>query len=200
MAGPHHHRHVCSSCVCVKLCLWKSLLQGNLGQFPCSQIMAEQIFPTVLPSAQFAEKINALSAEFSRRFVDSEAQKRRFELLCNPFATDVESAPTSLQMELTELQRNDMLKSKYASVGAAQFPCFLPDTMPQLHIQAAQMLSMFGNTYLCKVNKTPHRKRLTDEHLHFVLKISSTQSLTALIDELAPKKRCQVSGLYQCAE
>ena len=50
-----------------KLCLWKTqMLQGNLGHFPCCQIMAEQIFPAMLLSAQFAEKINALSAEFSR--------------------------------------------------------------------------------------------------------------------------------------
>ena len=96
-----------------KLCLWKTqMLQGNLGHFPCCQIMAEQIFSAVLPSAQFAEKINALSAEFSRRFADFEAQKGRFALPSNPFAIDVESAPTSLQMELIELQCNDMLKSR----------------------------------------------------------------------------------------
>ena len=104
----------------------------------------------VLPSAQLAEKINALNAEFSQRFADSEAQKRRFELLSNPSAIDVESAQTTLQMELIELQCNDMLKSKEDSVGAAQFPYFLPDTMPQLRTQAAQMLSMFGSTYLCE--------------------------------------------------
>ena len=40
-----------------KLCLWKTqVLQGNFCHFPCCQIMAEQIFPAVLPSAQFAEK------------------------------------------------------------------------------------------------------------------------------------------------
>ena len=169
--------------------------------------MAEQISPAILPSAQFAEKINALSAEFYRRFSDFEAQKGRFELLSNPFAIDVESAPTSLQMELIELQCNDMLKPKYDSVGAARFPCFLPDTMPQLRTQATQMLSMFGSTYLCeqlfsrmKLNKARHRSRLTDEHLHSVLRLSSPQSLVQDIDELASKKRCQVSGLDQCAE
>ncbi|XP_069777943.1 general transcription factor II-I repeat domain-containing protein 2A-like [Narcine bancroftii] len=139
---------------------------------------------------------------FSQRFADFEAQKCRFELLSNPFAVDVTSAPTNLQMELIELQCNDTLKSKYDSVGAAQFPQFLPDTLPQLRTQAAQMLSMFGSTYLCeqlfslmKINKTPHRSRLTDEHLHSVLRISSAQSLTPEFDELASKKRCQVSGL-----
>lgn len=114
-----------------KLCLWKTqMLKGNLGHFPCCQTMKEQISPAMLPRTHFAEKINVLSAEFSRRFADSEAQKGRFELLTNPFGIYVKSAPTNLQMELIELQCSDTLKSKYDSVGAAQFPCFLPDTMP----------------------------------------------------------------------
>ncbi|CAF87089.1 unnamed protein product, partial [Tetraodon nigroviridis] len=85
-----------------------------------------------------------------------------------------------LQMELIELQCNDTLKSKYDAVGAAQFPQFIPDTMPQLRTQTAQMLSMFGSTYLCeqlfssmKMTKTSHRRRLTDEHLRSILRISS---------------------------
>ena len=73
-----------------KLCLWKTqMLRGNLDHFPCCQIMAEQIFSAVLPSEQFAEKINAFSAEFSRRFADFEAQKGRFELISNSLAIDV---------------------------------------------------------------------------------------------------------------
>ena len=51
--------------------------------------MAEQIFRALLPSEQFAEKINALSAEFSWRFADFETQKGRFELISNSFAIDV---------------------------------------------------------------------------------------------------------------
>ena len=189
-----------------KLWLWEiQMLQGNLGHFPCHQNIKEQISTNVFPSAQFAEKLSALNTEFTWRFADFEAQKCRFELLSNPFAVDVESAPPNLQMELIELQCCDTLKSKHDSVGAAQFPRFIPDTMPQLRTQAAQMLSMFGSTYLCeqlfslmKRNKTSDRSRLTDEHLHSILKISSARR-TPDIDGLASNKRCQVSGLDQCA-
>ena len=142
---------------------------------------------------QFVEKLSALCSE-TRRFAD------RFELLSNLFAVDVESAPTNLQMELNELQCCDTLKSNHDSVGAAQFPRFIPDTIPQLRTQAAQMLSMFGSTYLCeqlfslmKMNKTSHRSRLTDEHLHSILRISSAQNRTPNIDGLASKKRCHVA-------
>ena len=97
-----------------------------------------------------ADKIGMLAADFRRRFADFEAQKSRFELLGNPFAVDVESSPPNLQMELIDLQCNDALRAKYAAVGAAEFAHFLPDTMPQLRIQAAQTLSMFGSRYLCE--------------------------------------------------
>lgn len=136
-----------------KLCLWETqMLQENLSHFLCCQTMKEQVYTAVFPSTQCAEKL------------DFAAQKSRFELLSNP--SDVESAPSNLQMELTELQCCDILKAKYESVGAAEFPCFIPDTMPHLHTQAAQTLSMFGSTFLCEhlfslmqINKTSHRSR-----------------------------------------
>ena len=175
------------------------MLQGNLGYFPCCQNIKEQISTDVFLSAQFSEN---LSTEFTWRFADL----RNLGLNCSVFTVDMESAPTNLQMELIELQCCDTLKSKYDSMGAAQFPRFIPDTMPQLRTQAAQILSMFGSTYLCEqlfslmmINKTSHRSHLTDEHLHSVLEISSAQSLTPDIDGLASRKRCQVSGLDPCA-
>lgn len=178
------------------------MLQENLGHFPCCQTIKTQFVTTLFPCAQFAEKLSVLGAEFSRRFADFDVQKCRFELLSNPFAVNVENAPANLQMELIELQCNDTLKSKYDAVGAAHFPQFIPDTMPQLRTQNAQLLSMFGSTYLCeqlfssmKMTKTSHRRSLTDEHLRSIVRISSAQSLSPDIDELSSKKRCQVSGL-----
>lgn len=183
-----------------KLYLWeKQLLQENLGHFPCCKSMTTQISSAMC--TQFAEKLNVLGAEFTRRFDDFGSQQSKFELLSNPFEVDVEKAPTNLQMELIELQCNASLKSKFDAVGAAQFPQFIPETMPQLRTQTAQLLSMFGSTYLCeqlfsimKMTKTSHRIRLTDEHLCSIIKVASAQSLSPNIIELASKKRCQVSG------
>lgn len=186
-----------------KLTLWEAQMQKeNLIHFPSCQTIKNELSTGVFPSAEFADKISILAADFRHRFADFEAQKSRFALLGNPFAVDVESISPNLQMELIELQCDDALKAKYAAVGAAEFARFLPDTMPQLRTQAAQTLSMFGSTYLCeqlfsfmKLNKTSHRSRLTDEHLHSVLRISSSQSLTPNIDELVQKmKHRQVSA------
>ena len=83
-------------------------------------------------------------------------------------------------------------------LGAARFPCFLPAAKLQLPIQAGQVRSMFSSTYLreqlfpmMKWNKIPHRSRLNDKYLHSVLRLSSAQSLSPDIDELASKERFQ---------
>ncbi|GAA6089229.1 general transcription factor II-I repeat domain-containing protein 2-like [Tachysurus ichikawai] len=116
-----------------KLCLWeKQMLQGNLNHFLCCQTIKAQISTAVC--AQFAEKLSVLGAEFSQRFADFDVQKCRFRLLSNPFAVDVENAPNNHQMELIDFSVSLHWSSKYDAVGAAHFPQFIPDTMPQCSI------------------------------------------------------------------
>ncbi|XP_066512762.1 general transcription factor II-I repeat domain-containing protein 2A-like [Hoplias malabaricus] len=135
----------------VKLRLWETQMhQCNLSHFPCCQVIRNQESATVFPNATFAEKLSALCTEFARCFSDFEAQKSNFELLRNPFAVDVETAPVEMQMELIELQCNGTLKAKYDTAGPAQFTRFIPEAMPQLRQHAARILSMFGSTYLCE--------------------------------------------------
>lgn len=113
--------------VCMKAFQLKLLLREtqmhrcNLPHFPCCQVMLNQVGTTVFPNAHFADKLSALRTEFARRFGDFEAQKKTFELLHNPFAIDVETAPVQMQMELIELQCNGTLKAKYDTAGPAVF-------------------------------------------------------------------------------
>uniref|UniRef100_A0A0L8FLU3 Uncharacterized protein n=1 Tax=Octopus bimaculoides TaxID=37653 RepID=A0A0L8FLU3_OCTBM len=153
----------------VKLCLWETQMhQLNLSHFLCCQVMLSQVSAMVFPKQHFADKLSLLCTEFTQRFSDFEAQKNNFKLLRNPFAINVETAPVQIQMELIELQCNGILKAKYDSVGPAQFTRFIPEAISQLHLHAAQTLSMFRSTYLCKqlfsvikMNKTSHRSHLT---------------------------------------
>lgn len=97
----------------VKLLLWgRQMHQCNLPHFPCSQVMLNQVGATVFPNAHFADKLSAPRTEFAWRFGDFEVRKKNFELLHNPFAVDVETAPVQIQMELIELQYNGTLKAK----------------------------------------------------------------------------------------
>ncbi|KAM3855168.1 general transcription factor II-I repeat domain-containing protein 2-like isoform 2-T3 [Vipera latastei] len=184
-----------------KLRLWETQMQhGNLSHFPCCQTITNQVSTAVFSYARFADKLHTLQMEFTRRF-DFEAQKFNFGLLSNPFAVEVAKAPVNIQLELIELQCNSTFKAKYDSVGPAWFTRFIPETMPQLRLQAARMLCMFGSTYLCeqlfsamKVNKSVHRSLLTDTQLHSILRVSTAQNLTSNLNELVGKTRCQTTG------
>ena len=93
----------------------------------------------------YADKLNTLKAEFSRRLADFESQNFNLDLFANPFEIDVDTAPEHLQLELIKLQCNDALKT-YQSVRAAEFAPLLPESMPQLRLHAACIMSMFGST------------------------------------------------------
>uniref|UniRef100_A0A0L8FTL2 Uncharacterized protein n=1 Tax=Octopus bimaculoides TaxID=37653 RepID=A0A0L8FTL2_OCTBM len=120
----------------VKLCIWETHMhQLNLSHLLCCQVILSQVSVMVFPRQLFADKLSALCTEFARHFSDFQAQKNHFELLCNPFAINEETAPVQIQMELIELQCNGALKTKYESVGPAQFTRFIPECPNSIYIQ-----------------------------------------------------------------
>ncbi|XP_029647093.1 general transcription factor II-I repeat domain-containing protein 2-like [Octopus sinensis] len=135
----------------VKLRLWETQMhQLNMSHFPCCQVMLSQVSATVFSKKHFADKLSAVRIEFTRCYSDFEAQKNNFELLRNPFVINVETALAQIQMELTELQCNGILKEKYNCVGPARFTCVIPKALPQLRLHATRTRSLFGSTYLCE--------------------------------------------------
>ncbi|KAK7906742.1 hypothetical protein WMY93_015354 [Mugilogobius chulae] len=166
-----------------KLTLWQAqMLKENLSHFPSCQTMKEKLSKSVFQSAQFADKLSVLAADFQRRFADFEAQKSRFELLSNPFPVDVESSPPNLQMELIELQCSDALKAKYTAVGAAEFGRFLPDTMPSCApklLKRSQCLAARTSQ-----NLSPNIDELVQKMRHHQVRVGAVNTLE--LTELSP--------------
>ena len=126
--------------------------------------------------------IQRLQDEFCRRFVDFRSHEQDLAIFPDPFSCGPETAPINMQIELIELQECTELKSSFRDLHLEQFYSELPaQTYPALRKHGHRMASLFGRTYICEktfsimnLNKSKWRKRLTDEHLHWVLRISTT--------------------------
>lgn len=108
--------------------------------------------------------------------------------------------PAEFQMELVELQSDSFLKQKFLEGNLVEYYTLLtPAKYPVLRKNALKMMSLFGSTFICeqtfsrmKCNKSVHRARLTDNHLHDILRIS-VSAFEANVDELSSDKQVQVS-------
>lgn len=107
----------------------------------------------------YAAKLNTLKVEFNRF---AESQKFNLYLFVNPFAVDVDTDPEHLQLELSDLQCNDALKTPYQSVGAAEFGPGPFKSMPQLCLNSTRIMAMYRSTYCHETEQDvpkirPHR-------------------------------------------
>ena len=80
-----------------KLRLWHAHLQNaNLSHFPTLKGMG------MLPEkkTEFADQLEKLFNEFSARFKDFKSHEHLFIIFSSPFHTDIDKAPTDIQMKL----------------------------------------------------------------------------------------------------
>lgn len=126
--------------------------------------------------------LGALRDEFSRRFQDFKKVEDEMQLVSSPFTCSVDSAPTNVQLELTDLQSDSLLKEHFKSASLPEFYSALKEeNFPNMRRRAQKMLVLCGSTYICeqtfsvmKFTKSRYRSSLTDEHLSAVLRISTS--------------------------
>ncbi|XP_073423395.1 general transcription factor II-I repeat domain-containing protein 2-like [Dendrobates tinctorius] len=134
---------------------------------------------------------------------DMQSHVKAFEdiqLFRNPFSIDIENVDTVYQMELAELQNCDSLKDAFKSSSLPNFYASLPsETYPNLRNNALKMAAIIGSTYVCEQTfsrmkhlKSPTRSRLTDEHLHHLLRLAVT-NMEPDIDHLISQKQAHSS-------
>ena len=121
-------------------------------------------------------------------------------LFANPFDVEFENVNPKFQMELIELQCQNLQKARHAEVSLLEFYRGLDvEKFPNLVNHGLKMSCLFGTTYICeqtfslmKLNKSRLRARLTDKHLHDILRIATTK-LRPDIKQLVTKKTCHFS-------
>ena len=101
----------------------------------------------------------------------------------SPFKVKAADLPVDIySLKNIDLQCDQNLKDKFESSDLNTFYQYLLPGYPKLTALAANVLSMFGTTYLCEQvfsvmnnTKTKLRSRLTHKHLNDNLKLAATQ-------------------------
>ncbi|KAK6490688.1 general mRNAion factor II-I repeat domain-containing protein 2-like, partial [Huso huso] len=160
------------------------LKEGSLAHFPACKELLEEEGKVLdhLCSDKNNQIMEKLQAEFRHRFSDFRSHEQAFDIFQDPFKCAPEGAPTEMQFELIDLQESQEAKTAFREQSLIQFYQSLsPTTYPALRQHAFQMASLFGSTYTCEktfstmnINKSKLRSRLTDDHLHSVLRIATT--------------------------
>uniref|UniRef100_A0A0L8FTS6 SPIN-DOC-like zinc-finger domain-containing protein n=1 Tax=Octopus bimaculoides TaxID=37653 RepID=A0A0L8FTS6_OCTBM len=132
----------------------------------------------------FAQKkiIWDLNKHFSQRFSDLDRIENEILFFENPFGCNLDNMPTELQLELTDLQANTLLKEKHREGKLIEFYHYLPaDEFSKLKKFASGIASIFGTTYV-------YRTRFTDEYLKAILMVGYSNH-KANVDDILEAKR-----------
>lgn len=162
------------------------------------------IFPKDNIGAQIVSYVTAIashSLEFNIYAFGILHLLKRTLLFSSPFSVDPEDAPPQLRLELIELQCDDERRGKHQQLSLVDFYRQLDKgRFPEIQTFAQKMLSLFGSTYLCEqtfsvmnLNNNRMRSRLSDSHLHDILRISTTSLKPDLASSL--KSRSQYHQL-----
>uniref|UniRef100_A0A8C5BW02 SPIN-DOC-like zinc-finger domain-containing protein n=1 Tax=Gadus morhua TaxID=8049 RepID=A0A8C5BW02_GADMO len=120
--------------------------------------------------------------EFEHRFSDFRNHEKSINLFQNPFSCVPAEEPAEMHFELIDLQESSEARAAYCDRNLIEFyKALSPATYPALLQHAIRMVSLFGSTYICEktfstmaINQSKLRSRLTDSHLHDVLRIATT--------------------------
>ncbi|KAB0378673.1 EPM2A-interacting protein 1 [Muntiacus reevesi] len=180
--------HICAFEVKLNL-LQRQVEEKNLTNFAAlSQVVDElkenlQEDEKVLDLERYRGVICRIQKEFERHFKDLKFIKKDLELFANPFSFKPEYAPISVRVELTKLQANANLWEEYRTKDLGQFYAGLPaESYPIIKGVACKVASLFDSSKICEkafsyLTRNQHTlsQPLTDEHLHALFRIATTE-------------------------
>ncbi|KAE9527235.1 hypothetical protein AGLY_012933 [Aphis glycines] len=156
------------------------------------------------PTNHFVSMLEQLSIEFENRFQDFKSNMTSFRLIENSFLSDENNVHETVQLELIDLKTNNHLKDLYRDItdkntDLIHFYKTLTDDFPKIKELSMRIFTLFGSTYICEQTfslmnyvKCSEISCLTNEHLHFLLRIGITH-FTSNIERLVKEKQAQIS-------
>jgi hypothetical protein len=118
-------------------------------KFPTSNKRAKSVS---FSGAKYATEVGVLRREFRSGFQDFKKHETSFQIFVSPFVVDVEAVPEKFQMELTDLQSREEMKSKFLNVSLLKFyKLYLSKiNFPKLYRHAIRVSALFARTYVCE--------------------------------------------------
>lgn len=171
-----------------------SLEKNNLVHFASCSCLASECGDG-LDFSEFSSDIKAIMDDFDSRFLDFECLKKDISLYTNPLKADIEDQPTTMQLELCDLQADPFLETR-TEQGPDFFKLLSRDRFRNLRDFGLRITSMFGSTYLCEsafstMNfvKNRYRSGLSDSSLLHLLRLAIT-NIEVDIPTLVKKAGC----------
>ena len=105
------------------------------------------------------------------------------------------------QLEVIDLQSSFTLRTiqNESTDLKAFYKCLDKSNYPEIVENALKLVSVFGSSYICEqafsimnLNKSKLRSRLTDEHLHAIMRVANS-GLSPNMEQLVSKKSCNIS-------
>uniref|UniRef100_A0A8C3YRD4 EPM2A interacting protein 1 n=1 Tax=Catagonus wagneri TaxID=51154 RepID=A0A8C3YRD4_9CETA len=180
--------HICTFEVKLNL-LQRHIEEKNLTHFASLREVVDELKEhlqedeKILDPERYQVVICRLQKEFERHFKDLKFIKKDLELFANPFSFKAEYAPISVRVELTKLQANTNLWNEYRTKDLGQFYAGLSaDSYPIIKGVACKVASLFDSSEICEkafsyLTRNQHTLShpLTDEHLHALFRIATTE-------------------------
>ena len=125
------------------------LFEQQLGKKDLSLFPVMAHINCIEYTPNFVKCISELQNTFNECFHDFRLQEQNINFVTQP--VEAEDAPAELQLELIDLQCNKFIK-KFDDISIDEFyHKYVPsEKFTKLKKNAAQMISLFGSTYVCK--------------------------------------------------
>lgn len=159
-----------------KIIIWETQMRSeNCYHFPT--LFSHE----VVAYSQYAEELKFMSDYFSTRLADFKNMESNFSLFTIPTESNVEKAPSYLQMELIELQQDIRVKRKFEDVELLDFykTYLLEEKYPHLREFARNMICAFGSMCKCEqifskiqTHCSKQRSKQNEEHFENTLRVN----------------------------